>query len=140
MFRLLIGPVIIGIFTFLLIYFVSPIIISESDLVAIVAEFALSLSNTYFDNMPPVIASYINNLNLAVVALTVGLSLTVVIQLLVIIGGMFICLTRWIISFLRRERKEEPRDLSPIDLDSGFESLGDGKKILGRGLDSIDRD
>ena len=76
MFRLLIGPVIIGIFTFLLIYFVSPIIISESDLVAIVAEFALSLSNTYFDNMPPVIASYINNLNLAVVALTVGLSLT----------------------------------------------------------------
>ena len=140
MYRLLIGPVIIGIFTFLLIYFVSPVIISESDLVAIVAEFALSLSNAYFDNMPPVIASYINNLNLAVVALTLGLTLIVLIQILVIIGGMFTCITRWIISFLQRERKEEPRDLSPIDMESSFESSGDGKKIIGRGLDSINRD
>ena len=141
MYRLLIGPVITGILAFLFIYFISPVIISESDIVAIVAQFALGLSNAIFENMPPVIASYITNLNLAIVAITVGLSLTVVVQLLVIIGGMFVYVIEWIISYLQKDRKEEePQDLPSIDMDSSFESSGDGKKILGRGLDSIDRD
>lgn len=141
MYRLLIGPVIIGILAFLFIYFISPVIISESDIVAIVAQFALSLSNAFFENMPPIITSYITNLNLAIVAITVGLSLTVIVQLLVIIGGMFIYVIRWIISYLQKDRKEEePQDLAPIDMDSSFESTGDGKKVLGRGLDSIDQD
>jgi len=141
MYRLLIGPVIIGILAFLFIYFISPAIISESDIVAIVAKFALSLSNAFFENMPPIIASYITNLNLAIVAITAGLSLTVAVQSLVIIGGMFIYVIRWIISYLQKDRKEEePQDLPPIDMDSSFESSEDGKKVLGRGLDSIDRD
>jgi len=141
MYRLLIGPVIIGILAFLFIYFISPVIISESDIGAIVAQFALSLSNAFFDNMPPIIASYITNLNLAIVAITVGLSLTVVVQLLVIIGGMFVYVIRWIISYLQKDKKEEePQDLPPIDMDSSFESSEGGKKFLGRGLDSIDRD
>ena len=141
MYRLLIGPVIIGILAFLFIYFISPAIISESDIVAIVAKFALSLSNAFFENMPPIIASYITNLNLAIVSITAGLSLTVVVQLLVITGGMFIYVIRGIISYLQKDRKEEePQDLPPIDMDSSFESSEDGKKVLGRGLDSIDRD
>jgi len=141
MYRLLIGPVIIGILAFLFIYFISPAIISESDIVAIAAKFALSLSNAFFENMPPIIASYITNLDLAIVAITAGLSLTVVVQLLVITGGMFIYVIRGIISYLQKDRKEEePQDLPPIDMDSSFESSEDGKKVLGRGLDSIDRD
>ena len=141
MYRLLIGPVIIGILAFLFIYFISPVIISESNIVAIAAQFALRLSNAFFENMPPIIASYITNLNLAIVAITVGLSLTVAVQLLVIIGGMFIYLIRWIISYLQKDSKEEePQDLPAIDMDSSFESSEDGEKVLGRGLDSIDRD
>lgn len=138
--RLLIGSLIIGILTFLLIYFVSPVIISESDTVAIFAEFALGLSNAYFDNMPPIIASYINHLNLAVAAVTVGLSLTALILLLVIMGGMCSRVARWTISWLHRNKKEPgPQDLPPIDMNSSFQSTGDGKEVLGRGLDSIDR-
>ena len=141
MFRLVIAPTIIGISTFLFIYYISPVIISESDIVSIVAEIALNFSNLYFDSMPPVIASYIANLNLAAVALTVGLFMTAVIQLLVIIWGMLICITKWIISYLQKDRKEdEVVDLPPIDMDARFKKPEKGKKILGKGLDSINRD
>lgn len=141
MYRLLIGPVTIGILAFLFVYFISPVIIAESDIVTMLAQFALGLSNAFFENMPPIIASYITNLNLAIVAITVGFSLTVVVQLLVIIGGMFIYPTRWIISYLQKNKnQEEPQNLPPIDMNSSFESSEDGKKVLGRGLDSIDRD
>ena len=141
MYRLLIGPVIIGILAFLSVYFISPFIISAADMVAIFAQFALGMSNAIFDNMPPVIASYIANLNLLKVAITAALFLTVVVQLLVITGGLFICVMRWLISCLQRKKKEkEPQDLPPIDMKSGFKSTQDGKKVMGRGLDSIDRD
>lgn len=141
MFRLFIAPTIIGISTFLFIYYISPVIISESDIVSIVAGIALNFSNLYFDSMPPVIASYIANLNLAAVALTVGLFMTAVIQLLVIIWGMLICITKWIISYLQKDRKEdEVVDLPPIDMDARFKKPEKGKKILGKGLDSINRD
>ena len=141
MFRLLVGPMIIGILAFLLIYYISPVIISEPGIVSIVAEFALNLSNLYFDSMPPIIVSYTANLNLAMVALTVGLLVTVVIQLLVIFSGMFIYITKWIMSYLQKDRKEdEALDLPPIDMDPGFSNSEKGKKVLGRGLDSIDRD
>jgi hypothetical protein len=126
---------------FLFIYFIAPVIVTESDIISYVAEFALYLSNSYFENMPPVIASYIANLNLAMVALTVGLLLTVVIQLVVIIGGTFIYIIKWIVSCLQKDRgKEVAQDLSPIDMDSKFMGSTPGKEILGRGIDSIDRD
>jgi hypothetical protein len=70
----------------------------------------------------------------------VGLLLTVVIQLVVVIGGTFFCIIKWIISWLQKFRaKEAVQDLPPIDMDSRFMGSGPGKKILGRGLDSIDR-
>ncbi|MDH3219203.1 MAG: hypothetical protein OEO19_06675 [Gammaproteobacteria bacterium] len=141
MFRLLVVPISIGVMAFLFIYFIAAKIFTEPDIVSYVAEFALYLSNSYFESMPPVIVSFITNLNLAVVALTVGLLLTVVIQLVVIIGGTFIRLIKWIISYLQKDRsKEVVQDLSPIDIDSRFMSSGSGKKILGRGLDSIDEE
>jgi hypothetical protein len=91
--------------------------------------------------MPPIIASYIAYLNLAMVALTVGLFLTVVIQLVVIIVGTFIYMIKWIVSCLQKDRgKEVAQDLSPIDMDSKFMGSTPGKEILGRGIDSIDRD
>lgn len=141
MFRLLVVPISIGILAFLFIFFIAPTIVPETGFVSYVAEFALYLSNSYFESMPSVIVSYIANLNLAMVALTVGLLLTVVIQLVVIIGGTFIYIVKWIISCLQKDRsKEVVQDLSTIDMDSRFMGSGPGKKILGRGLDSIDQE
>ena len=141
MFRLLVVPISIGILAFLFIYFIAPTIVSETDIVSYVAEFSLYLSNAYFESMPPIIVSYIAYLNLAMVALTVGLLLTVVIQLVVIIGGTFIYIVKWIVSCLQKDRgKEVAQDLSPIDMDSRFMGSAPGKEILGRGIDSIDRD
>jgi hypothetical protein len=141
MFRLLIGPMIAGILVSLLIYFVSPVIISNPGIVSIVGEFALDLSTRYFDNMPSLIAGYIANLNLVVAAITVGLLVTVVIQLLVIIWGIFSYLAKWIISLLHKEiQEDEPQDLPPIDMDPSFKTSSIGKGVVGRGLDSIDRD
>jgi hypothetical protein len=75
------------------------------------------------------------------VALTVGLLLTVGIQLVVIIGSTFICIIKWIISCLQKDRgKEVVQDLPPIDMDPRFMRSEPGKKILGRGFDSIDRE
>ena len=141
MFRLLVVPLSIGILVFLFIFLIAPTIVPESDIVSYIAEFALYLSNSYFENMPSIIASYIAYLNLEMVALTVGLLLTVVIQLVVIIGGTFIYIIKWIVSCLQKDRgKEVVQDLSPIDMDSRFMGSAPGKEILGRGIDSIDRD
>ncbi len=141
MFRLLVVPISIGILTFLFIYFIAPTIVPEPGIVSYVAEFVLYLSNSYFESMPPIIANYITNLNLAMVALTVGLLLTVVVQLVVIFGGTFIRIIKWIISCLQKDRgKEVVQDLPPIDMDPRFMGPEPGKKILGRGLDSIDRE
>jgi len=141
MFRLLVVPVSIGISAFLLIYFFAPAIVPDPGIVSYVAEFALYLSNSYFDSMPPIITSYIANLNLVMAALTVGLLLTVAIQLVVIIGGTFIRIIKWIVSCLQKDRgKEVVKDLPPIDMDPRFMKPEPGKKILGRGFDSIDRE
>jgi hypothetical protein len=141
MFRLLIGPVIVGILAFLFIYFVSPVIITDPGIVSIVAEFVLDLSTLNFESMPPVIAGYISNLNLAIAALTVGILMTLVVQLLVIIWSIISCMAGWIISLLQKEKKEdEPQDLPPIDMDPSFKTSSIGKGVVGRGLDSIDRD
>jgi hypothetical protein len=141
MFRLLVVPISIGILAFLFIFFIASEIVSEPGIVSYVAEFVLYLSNLYFESMPPIIANYITNLNLAMVALTVGLLLTVVIQLVVIIGGTFIRIIKWIISCLQKDRGEEVvQDLSPIDMDSRYMGSAPGGKILGRNLDSIDRE
>ncbi len=141
MFRLLVVPISIGVLAFLFIYFIAPAIVPEPGIVSYVAEFALYLSNSYFENISRIIASYIANLNLAMVALTAGLLLMVVIQLVVIIGGTFIYIIKWIISCLQKDRgKEVVQDLPPIDMDSKFMGSVPGGKILGRGLDSIDRE
>lgn len=141
MFKFFIGPMIIGILAFLVIYFISPLIFSESDTVSIVAGFTLNFSNLYFESMPPGIASYINNLNLAVAGITVGLFLTLVVHLVVVVWSILFWITKWIVSYLQKDRKkEEASDLPPIDMESGFESSEEGNKVLGRGLDSIDRD
>lgn len=141
MFRLLVVPISAGILAFFCVYFIAPAVVPKPGAVAYVAGFVLYLSNSIFETMPPIIASYIANLNLVVVALTVGLLLTVVIQLVVIIGGTLIRITKWIISCLHKaSSKEVVKDLSPIDIEPRFTGSSPGKKILGRGLDTIDRD
>jgi hypothetical protein len=132
---------IVGMLAFLLIYLISPVIISEPGIVSIVAEFVLNSSNLYFETTPPIIADYITNLNLVMVALTAGLLMSMVIQLLVIIWVILSCMAKWIISYLQKDRnKDEPGDLPPIDMDSSFKTSNIGEGVFGRGLDSIDRD
>lgn len=139
MFRLLVVPISIGILVFLFTWFVAPEIVPEPGVVSYIAQLSLFLSNAYFETMPSIIASYIAHLNLPMAALTVGLLLTVVVQLVVIIGATFICIMKWIISCLQRNRGEEVvKDLSPIDMDPRFMGSTPGKEILGRGIDSID--
>ena len=141
MFRLLVVPISIGILAFLFICFIAPAIVAEPDIVSYVAELALYLSNSYFETMPPIIASYIANLNLLIVASTVGLLLTTVIQLVVAIAGTLIKIITWIASCLQKDRdKEVVKDLSPIDMDPKYMGSAPGKEILGRGIDSIDQD
>ena len=140
MFKLFIGPIIIGILAFLFIYYISPVVISDPGIVSIAAELALKLSNLYFETLPPIVAGYITNLNLAMVALSVGLLMTIVIQLLVIIWGILSYMTKWIISYLQKDKiEDEPQDLPPIEMDSSFKTSSIGKGVVGRGLDSIDR-
>ena len=141
MYRLVIVPVISGILAFLFTYFALPAFISTPDIISAVAGQALDLSNLYFANMPPMVAHYIASLNLAIVALTVGFLISVAILLLVTIGGLFVSITRWLISHLQRDRKKEAApDLPSLDLGPGFRSSQADERILGRGLDSIQRD
>lgn len=141
MFRLLVVPISVGVLVFLVTYFLAPSTVPEPGVVAYVADFSLDFSNAFFETMPSIIASYIANLNLLLVALTVALLSTLVIQLVVIAGGILIGIARWLRSILQKDRsKEVVQDLSPIDMDSRFMGSGPGKKILGRGLDSLDRE
>ena len=141
MFRLLVVPVVIGILAFSVVYFIFPLLFSESDIVSVLAEFALDLSNSYFASMPPLVAGYIANLNLLGVALTVGLLSTVAIQLVVIIVDTFVFVARGVVSIFKIRRKQaRPPDLPSLDIDARYINSSPGKKILGGGFDSIDRD
>jgi len=139
MFRLVIGPLIIGILAFSLVYFGSPLMVAESKTVARFAKISLDLSNACFATMPSFIAGYIANLNLLIVAVTVGLVTTLVIQLLVLIGTGFVRVFRVILVLLRSKAKEKPApDLPPIEFESKFKGP-QRDRILGSGFDSIDR-
>ena len=141
MFRLLVVPIGIGILLALFIYFVMPEMLSETDIVSYVATKTLDLSNLFFVHMPSVFVSYIANLNLLSVAITLGLLVTVIIQLIVLIADSFISITKWIAQLLKRNRKTvEVKDLPPLDLESKFRGSPKGKNILGGGFDSIDQD
>ncbi len=134
-------PAVFGGFTFLIVLFVAPVIVAEADLVAGVAGLILDSSNRYFATTPPIVASYIANLNLAIVAVTAGLLMTVGVQLLAIVQAAFVGLCRGIGSLLRWERKkDEARDLPPIEMDARYRDAKEEKRVFGRGLDSIDRD
>jgi len=141
MFRLLVAPVIIGILAFSLTCFISPLLFSESDIVAVWAESVLTLSNSIFATMPPLIASYIANLNLLSAALTVALLLTAAIPILLIVGDAFMLVARWIISIFKRKPKPVgSTDLPAIDIDASGLKSSPGKRILGGGFDSLDSD
>ncbi len=141
MIRFLIGPAVFGILTFLIVFFIAPMMIAEADIVAGVAGPILEFSNRHWATTPPIIASYIAILNLGIVAVTAGILMTVVAQLLVIVQVVLVCLYLGIRLLLRWERKPKaPGDLPPIDIDARYLNSGEPEKILGRGLDSIDRD
>ena len=140
MFRYFLVPATIGIVFFMSIYLILPEFISEPRLVSYVAEFSLGLSNLYFDPMPAILVRYIAGLNLLSIAVTGGVLSAAITELAVIISSLFISIIKGIILYLRRERKtEEAVDLAPIDLDPQMSKFAGGKKVLGKGFDSVDR-
>jgi len=141
MFRLLVVPIVIGVVAFSLTYFIFPLLFSESDIVAVWAESVLTLSNSVFATMPPLVVSYIAGLNLLSAALTVALLLTIAMQILLLVGDVFILLAKGLISiFKRRQKPAGPTDLPALDIDSARLKPSPGKRILGGGFDSLDSD
>ena len=141
MIRFFLGPAVFGILTFLIVFFIAPLVVAEADLVAGVAGSILEYSNRHWATTPPIVASYIAILNLGIVAVTAGILMTVIAQLLVIIQVILVGLYRGIRLLLQWAPKDKaPSDLPAIDIDAKYLNSGEREKILGRGLDSIDRD
>ena len=140
MFRFFVVPMIAGVLVFLGTWFVSPLVFSSSGVVSILGDAVVNYSNSRFETMPPVIASYVANLNLVLAALTLGLMVVVMIQLLLVAWSMIAVSGKWLIACLRKpEKEEEPRDLPPLEMDPRFRASKIGKGVMGRGLDSIDQ-
>jgi hypothetical protein len=141
MFRFLVVPVAIGVLAFSLVYFAFPLVFSPSDVVAVLAEFVLDLSNALFATMPPPIASYTAKLNLLTTAVTVALLITIAIQIILIVGEVLVFVAKAAISIFKRKPKPaEPRVLSDIDYRGENTNPRPGNKILGGGFDSLERD
>ncbi len=87
------------------------------------------------------VVRYIAGLNLLAVAITGALVVIVVTQLLMIVSGLFLSMTRAAISYLQKETEvDEITDLPPIEMDSKFGKSAKGKEVLGKGFDSIEGD
>ena len=140
MFRYFLVPVIIGTLVYLSVYFVLPEFFSESSIVSYVAEFLLGQSNLYFNPMPAILVRYIADLNLLILALTGAVLSAAITGLVVIISSLIISIIRGILLFLRKKpKKEKAVDLAPIDLEPEINKFAGGKKIVGKGFDSVDR-
>ena len=141
MFRFFIMPMVIGVVVFLVTWLVSPLVIADPGIVPLVARSIVDFSNSRFETMPPVIASYVAHLNLALVAFTAALLVMLVIQLALITWKFVVLARKWLgWCLLRFRRPEAPRDLPPLEMDSSFKPSKIGQGVIGRGLDSIDRD
>ena len=135
------GPAVFGVFAFLAVFFIAPLFVADADLVAGAGGSILEMSNRYFASTPSIVAAYLANLNLAIVAVTAGLLMTLIVQLLVVIQVVLVCGYQAVGALLRWRRKvEQVRDLPPIDMDPRYLASKDEERVLGRGLDSIDRE
>ena len=140
MFRLFVMPMIIGVLALLGTWLIAPLIFSDPGIVSIVARYVVNFSNSHFETMPPLLASYVAGLNLVTIALTLGLLMAMLIQLLLLIWAVIVRLGRLIVSILLKFRsKREPRDLPPIEMDPSIKPSKIGQGVMGRGLDSIDQ-
>lgn len=141
MVRLLFVPASMGVLLALFIYFLLPQMVSGADIVAYFARTALELSNALFAHMPQRMADYIASLNLLAVAITAGILLTVIIQILVLVASGLAMFLKAILYLLKSNQKPpEPRELEPLELDARYRGTPKGKDIAGRNFDSIERD
>jgi hypothetical protein len=132
---------IVAILVLLTTYFLAPLIVTDPGVVARVAGWLLDWSNSRFDSTPPLLAGYISNLNLALVSLSAAVLALIGVLLLALAGRVFSAVAKGTLALLRRCRKKSaPADLPPIEMDPGFRESAIGKGVVGRGLDSIDRD
>lgn len=139
MIRYLVGPVIIGILAFSIVFFVIPLLFSEADAVAVFGKFVLDLSNSVFNTTPPLVADYLARLNLLGVALTLALPLIVATQVLVLVADSAILVAAVIVWIFKRKPKQvRPMDLPPLDIEAGRLTPRPGNKILGGGFDSLE--
>lgn len=140
MFRWIFIPLIAGIVVFSVVFFALPLVGSEADIVARGSSFILEWSNRLFDTMPGLVADSIANANLALVASMASLLTCFAVVLLMLGWNLLRGLAGWLLALFQRGPVEELReDLPPIDMHSTFVSSGDGKEVLGRGMDRLDR-
>jgi len=141
MIRFIVGPVIVGILAFSIVFFVIPLLFPASDVVAIFGKLVLDLSNSVFITMPPLVADYLARLNLLGVALSVALLLIVATDVLIFLGDAAMLVAAvmvWI--FKRKPKQARPLDLPPLDIDASKLNSRPGSKILGGGFDSLESD
>ena len=141
MFRWIFISLIVGIVTFSIIFFGLPLFDSEADITARVNASLLDWSNRNFAVMPSLLADIIARSSLALIAATAGILALVAVILLMLAWWMLGGCAAWLLGLLKREPAEEAReDLPPIEMHSTFVSSGDGKEVIGRGMDRLDRD
>ena len=141
MFRRFLISLVVGILVFLVIFFGLPLIVSEAEIVAWFNSLLLDWSNRYFATMPSLLVTYLAQSNLVLIAVTAGVLVTLAAMLLATAWRLIWDFIGWLIGLLRREKTEAEReDLAPIDMKATFVSSGDGKQVLGRGMDRVDRD
>ena len=141
MIRFLVVPMLIGISAFLLIFYLVPMLFSESDFVAFFAQLLLDASNALFASMPPLVADAIANLNLLSVALAIAVLLTLAIQIILLVGRACGIVARAVVAIFRRRPKQtEATALPSLDFEAGRSESRPGNKILGGGFDSLEPD
>ena len=140
MFRLIVIPLGAGLLIALLVYYVAPLFMSESKIVAVFGQAVLILSNALFDPMPTSIAGFLAGLNLIKSAATAGLAGFAITQIAMDLVSMLTWLARSIGRlFRKRDKPVEKTDLPSLDIDSRYTGSDRSKKVMGRGFDTIDR-
>ena len=137
MFRYILVSLILAILTCAAVFFLWPVITPEWEIVSIVAEQVLRISNRFFDPMPPVLVDYLSGLTLLSVAATAGIVVLVLFLVTTSAWQLLVLVARVAVYLFRRREPPRSRELSNFEFEPGRVRSHEGPRILGRGFDSV---
>ena len=137
MFRYILVSLILAILVSAAVFFLWPLITPEWEVVSIVAEQVLRISNRLFDPMPPVLVNYLSGLTLLSIAATAGVVVFVLFLATTSAWLLLVLVTRVAACLFRRREPPRSRELSNFEFEPGRVKSREGSRILGRGFDSI---